>query len=156
MRVCVDDVRDVLKSCFGPDIDPADVCANALAEALSAWNPQSAGIAALDRRAQDLILRQVFARYGNELIIPGGRLAGKLRSATLAEASDCLLALALMNLPEQSEAYEMVREWAMQTGSLSALICLSERFADFQTPDEQETGREIVRFRLSERETSTQ
>ena len=144
MAVRQEAVRDVLTRRFGADADPDGLSALRLMQVLRAWNPRQLSLAELESRLEDALYACVRRRWGDELLIsaPGGWR--RLTTDDLAEGADALLSLLFADLPVHAANCELVRDYAMRTGSAAALGALCGRFGAFQSDEERALMRRIL------------
>ena len=152
MFIRKDDVSGILSVCFGPDADPEGKAACDLTDMLRAWIPNQIPLGELDEALQDTLLHRLRRVLGAQMLIRDGSRWRRVRTADLSDASDRLIGLLFVALPENGISYELVREWAFRNGSISAMECLTKRFSDLQTPMEQAAIAKVLSYRLAERD----
>ncbi len=154
MFIRTEDVSGILSACFGQDADPDGEAARALAEILRGWMPRRASPEALDAALQDVLIRHLRRTLGAQMLILDGIRWRRVRTTDLDDAADRLTGLALAALPENEESYELVRDRAVRGGSVSAMECLTKRFAACQSSEERAMIAKVLSYRLAERDAN--
>ena len=151
MYIRKEDVTIILAACFGSDTDPNGEETQEITYILRLWIP-GIPLEQLNEVLQNSLIRHLRRVLGSQLLIRDGIRWRRIRTSDLEDAADRLIGLVLTALPENVSNYELVREWAFRSGSISAMECLTKRFTNCQTPEEQATITKVLSYRLMERD----
>ena len=146
------EVRKVIADRFGESTERASSIAETVSELVRSWYPAHMTLTQLSERIQDTLFDGLRKTLGEGMLIRTGNGLRRVSTADLARASDDILGLMFRSMSETPEHYALVRDWGWQTGSLAALGCLAERFADYQPPEEQNMIRAIWKERAANEE----
>ena len=145
MIIPLEEIEQTLRANFGEAV-PAEAVAPLLRE----WVPRQTDLHTLSERLQDVLVQVLHDRLGDCLWLQDGSRWRRVGTRELANAADDLLGVLFMSLPEHAANFELVRGWAYETGSLSALTVLSRRFSKLQTPQEQQLIARLAEQRRQE------
>ena len=147
-----DDVSRILTACFGPEIDPEGEAAGELTDIVHLWIPGQIPLEQLDEALQNALIRRLRRVLGAQMLIRDGIRWRRVRTADLSDAADRMIGLAFDALPERADSSELIRDWAFRNGSVSAMECLTRRFSNLQSPEEQAMIAKVLSYRLAERD----
>lgn len=120
------------------------LCAEA-AWLMHTWQPQKDSLQRLAAQLNDLLFLGVrdFTKGRLALLMDNGQLI-KLRLDDFTRMADELLFLLLDTLAVIPYHQAVIREYAMRSGSLSALRALYLKYRGLQTPEETDTLRRVI------------
>ena len=150
MFIRKEDVTMILAACFGSDADPNGEATQEITDILRLWI-HGIPLEQLNEVLQNSLIRHLRRVLGSQLLIRDGIRWRRIRTSDLEDAADRLVGLVFTALPENVSNYELVRDWAFRTGSISAMDCLTKRFANCQTHEEQAAIAKVLSYRLMER-----
>ena len=139
-------VREVLRPFLGTETLTQTSVAEHAAEALRGFAPHHQPMGALHEQLCRLIFDDLYAFLGQRMTLrlDDGRQA-RIRMADIPDLADSVLGVLFDRLPDDPLTLGLLREYAMQTTSLSAMRALLTRFGDRHAPDEQAILRRIIR-----------
>lgn len=139
-------VREALEPFLGTEVLAQTAMAEHAAEALRRFMPHQQPLEALAEQLCRLIFDDLYAHLGQRMTLrlSDGRQV-RVRMADIPDLADSVLGVLLDSLPENQATLDLVRTYAMQTTSLSAMRALLLRFGSCQSPDEQAILRRIIR-----------
>lgn len=120
------------------------MCAQA-AWLMYTWQPQRESLTHLVQRLDNLLFMAVRGHTQGRMALEmdNGQLI-RLRTGDFAMMADELLYLQLEKMERNSYHQAIIREYAMRSGSLSALRALYLLYRDLQTPEETDTLRRVI------------
>jgi hypothetical protein len=149
--VRLEEIAGVLAELFGPEVAADSRVAQAVAAPMRSWVPRQVPLEVLTETLQDALCGALLEATGGTLWYRRGDALARVSTQALSRAADALLGLLFDRLPESQPNYELVRDWAQGTGSLSALRCLSrDRFAAYRPAGEQQFMQWAYENRLRE------
>ncbi|MCH5287562.1 MAG: hypothetical protein J1E43_09075 [Christensenellaceae bacterium] len=139
-------VREALLPFLGTDVLAQTALAEQAAEALRRFVPHHQPLEALQEQLCRLLFDELYAHLGQRMTLrlDNGQLV-RVRVADIPDLADSVLGVLLDSLPENQSTLDLLRGYAMQTTSLSAMRALLLRFGSCQSPDEQAILRRIIR-----------
>ena len=143
MTIRTTDVRGIIIRRFGERTEAASGLTDALCRQLGSLRPGHTSFGDLQEKLQDILYAGLHAALGDAMMYTDGIRWFRVTTKDLSDTADELMGLVFRELSETAEHFDMIRSWAFQNGSLSALQCLSERYAAWQTPQEQAMMRSI-------------
>ena len=147
MAVRQEVIRDRLTARFGEGTDPDGERSRRIAQIFIAWSARKTPLEDLESRLEDELYAGLRRSWGDEMVIPGPDGWRRITTEDLADGADELLELLFSDLPEHAANCELVRNWAMKTGSPAAMRVLCARFSGFQAPEERALMRRILNDR---------
>ena len=120
------------------------MCAQA-AWLMYTWQPQRESLAHLVQQLDNLLFMAVHGHtQGRMALEMDNSQLIRLRTGDFAMMADELLYLQLEKMERNSYHQAIIREYAMRSGSLSALRALYLLYRDLQTPEETDTLRRVI------------
>lgn len=141
-------IRRQLTPWIGARLAEETPIAQRAAEVLAAHVPCRTPLTETARRLEDALFRSLYAALGRSMtaVLDSGRQR-RIRMDDLPDLTDDVLGVLLEALEVQAVNYGLLREYAMETGSRSALRVLCTHYAAFQAPEELAVLVRILRDR---------
>ena len=151
MIVHLEEISGVIGALFSPELTADGRLAQAVAVPMRRWIPRQVSLEDLSESLQDALFGALSDQTGGTMWYRRGGEMRRITTASLAQGADALMGLLFERLPETRPNYELVWNWAQNTGSLGALKCLStDRFSACRPAGEQQFMRWAYENRLRE------
>ncbi len=147
MAVRQEAVRERLARRFGAGIDADGVASLRITQIFRVWAARKTPLEELESRLEDEVYGALRRSWGDGMCYPAAEGWRKVTTQDLADGADDLMELLFADLPEHAANCELVRAWAMETGSPAALRTLCGRFGAFQSEEERALMRRILNDR---------
>lgn len=145
-RIESQDVLQMLSPVLGTRFPQGTGLDERMAQVLMQYQPRREPFDRLLARLKDHLFSGVYAHLGSAMLLQ--LEDGRVRRITLADIeylADLLSGLALLALPGGEVSLESLREMAMCSGSLGAMLALLHRYGDSLPAMERETLTRILR-----------
>lgn len=130
-------VRQLLSQWIGAKLAGELPIAEAAAQVLRAYVPRKTPLAQIARQLEDVLFRGLYAALGRGMTVQlDNGVLRRIRMDELPEMADDVLLALLEAMDVYAVSYGILREYAMETGSRSALAVLYARYGSFQTTEE--------------------
>lgn len=141
-------VQQALCGWIGTQLAKETPIAEQAAQVLRAYVPRRVAMDTVARQLEDVLFRGLYAALGRGMTarLDDGSLR-RIRMDDLPDMADDVLLVLLEAMDLYAVSYGIVREYAMETGSRSALTVLYTRYASFQTPEELAVMAQVLRER---------
>ena len=139
-------VEEALRPRLGTHLAETPVIAGTLCSMLRDYAPYRASFAELAARLEDALFNLLYDQLGSGMTarMDNGSIR-RIRTAELREIADDLMGVLFDSLKVYSVTFHSLHEYAMKTGSPSALRVLYTRYAGFMTEQERELIARILR-----------
>lgn len=141
-------IREILRDPLGSAIvDQTDLC-ETIGEMLRSYAPYREKLDQFALRVEDCIFNKLYDTLGQGMSarMNNGEIR-RIRMAELPELTDQVLEVLFDHMKVYSVNYEVLREYAVQKGSLSAMRVLVRRFGSFCPSGEKERMTAILKER---------
>ena len=139
-------IQCALRPRFGSSLVETPGFADPAAALLRDYVPGRLSLSELSSRLEDVLFNALYDRLGpsmNVLLDNGSRR--RIRLAELPEAADDALGVLFDSLQPLSATYDLVRGYAMETGSFSAMRSMYQHFSSFMTAEERRVLARVIR-----------
>lgn len=140
------DVRRALRGVLGSDmVDGTDVAEQA-AQVMRGFASYKDGFEALAERVANVLFNVLYTTLGPSMTVrlDDGQMVRIRISDLPVIADECLYAL-FCGLTVYSVTYRNLKDYAMRSGSISAMRVLWEKYDEFQSPEEKQLMARIIR-----------
>lgn len=114
----------------------AEVCDEVLA-VLESYTPRQTDLSALHRQVEDTLFSALYRLLGVRMcFVRSNGAVDRIRTDELGDLADCAMGVLLGSLRPTPANFDLIKVYAMQSGSLSALNLLKTAYADRQSDAE--------------------
>lgn len=148
VAIRTEQVRKALRPRLGSDIVDATDVADCAADVLRAYAPYRDTLEQLAERMGNALFGSLYRTLGPRMTVrlDQGDMV-RIRLQDLPEVADDAMGALFESLTVYSVSYDLLKEYSMRSGSLSAMRVLYQRYDDFQSPEEKRIIARIVRDR---------
>lgn len=127
----------------------AECLCGPVTEVLASYTPRRTGLTELASQVEETLFRRLYGLLGARMCCaaPDGRLI-RIRTEELPELADLCMGVLFASLQVTQANDAMLRDYAMQTGSLAALQLLCGPYAAFRADGEIALMRRILQERV--------
>lgn len=141
-------IREILRDSLGSAVvDQTDLC-DGIGQILRAYAPYREKLPQLAMKVEDCVFNKLYDTLGQGMTarMDDGS-ARRIRMAELPDLTDRILEVVFDQMKVYSVNYEVLHDYALQTGSISAMRVLVRRFGSLCPMAEKEKMATILRER---------
>lgn len=141
-------IREILRDPLGSAVvDQTDLC-DGVGDILRAYAPYREKLPQLAEKVENCIFNRLYETLGQGMSARMDNGASRrIRMAELPDLTDRVLEVLFDQMKVYSVNYEVLHEYALQTGSIAAMRVLVRRFGSLCTPGEKEKMAAILQER---------
>ncbi len=146
MVVKRDLVQRALYRCFGQALTDSTTLVTDCTRLLRAWMPGTADLSALAKQVEDCLLSGLYSALGERLAWKddSGR-SWRIPLSALPEAADCVMDALFLSMSATPAHYALLRDYAMQSGSVAAVHALYLTYPDLHSEQERQVQQRILK-----------
>lgn len=139
-------VRDALRPRLGTDMVEGSGVADKAAQVLRSYSPYRDTLEEINRRVCDALFDALYRSVGPSMTVrQDNGVFVRIHMNELPEVADDVMYALFSALNVYSVSYGLMKEYAMRTGSLSAMRTLYEKYDGFQSAQEKALMARIIR-----------
>ena len=132
-------IREILRDVLGSEVADREEIAAGAGEMLRQWAPYRQKLNELAKDLENYLFNQLYNALGERMTV---RLDNgserRIRMSELPELTDMVTEVLLDQMKVYSVNYEILRDYAVRSGSSSAMKVLVRRFGRMQPADERQ------------------
>ena len=147
----LEQVQEALRGRLGSEIvEHTGVCESVL-RTLLRYAPYRDTLDDLEKRVESCLFNELYGYLGDSMtvLLDDGSLS-RIAMRELPSLADDAMGVLFRNMQVYSVTYEKLKDYALYSGSLSAMRTLCERFDAFQSAEEKQLMEKIIQDRAGE------
>ena len=139
----LEQVQEALRGRLGSEVvEHTGVCESVL-RTLLRYAPYRDTLDDLEKRVESCLFDELYGYLGDSMTV-------LLDDGSLPSLADDVMGVLFRNMQVYSVTYEKLKDYALYSGSLSAMRTLCERFDAFQSAEEKQLMEKIIQDRAGE------
>ena len=142
------EVRDTLLPTLGRELAEDEVLCGTLAQMLQSYNPTTQTLEELAQSLTEPIFDRLYEHLGETMRLrrEDGTVV-RIYLKDLPGLADDVMGALFDSMPVYSASFQILKDYSVRAGSLSAMRVLYQKFGQFQTEEEQEIMVRVIRER---------